>query len=76
MKDYSFELCIWYIWLYFLEEEIQIFLLGPLVNLYAPLPPGLSGVFLGTNMNIFYSLPGPVKGIKHNVICPPNYFSI
>ena len=43
--------------MYFLEEEIQIFPLGLLVNLYPPpppLPPGLSGVVLGTGMNILY----------------------
>ena len=75
MNDYSFEFCILkYMNMYFLEEEIQIFLLGPLVNLYAPppLPLGLSGVVLGTGMTILYYLP--VKCIKHNVICPPKYF--
>ena len=40
MNDYSFEFCILkYLNMYFLEEEIQIFLLGPLVNLYTPPPP-------------------------------------
>ena len=57
-----------YLTMYFLEEEIHIFfILGPLVNLYArPLPPGLSEVVLGTDMNILSYLP--VNCIKHNVI--------
>ena len=39
MNDYSFEFCILkYLNMYFLEEEIQIFVLGPLVNLYARPP--------------------------------------
>ena len=61
--------------MYFLEEEMQIFLYGPLVNLYAPppLPPGLSGVVQGADMNFFFYYL-PVKCIKHNVICPPKYF--
>ena len=34
--------------MYFLEEEIQIFLLGVLVNLYAPPPPLSSGAKRGS----------------------------
>ena len=64
--------------MYFLEEEIQfsfwdpssIFTRTPPID--PPPPPGLSGVVLGTDMNILYYLP--VKCIKHNVICPPKYF--
>ena len=49
--------------MYFLEEEIHIF---PRQSLRPPpLPPGLSGVVLGTNVNILYYLP--VKCIRHNI---------
>ena len=48
MNDYSFEFCILkYLNVYFLEEEIKNFLLGPLVNLYAP-PPLSSGAKRGS----------------------------
>ena len=44
MNDYFFEFYIFkYLNMYFLEEEIQISLLGPLVNIYAPPPPLLRG---------------------------------
>ena len=48
MNDYSFEFCILkYLNMYFLEEEMQIFLLGPLVNLYAPPPPSSGAIKAG-----------------------------
>ena len=57
MNDYFFWiLYLKYLNMYFLEEEIQIFLYGPLVNLYAPPPPlpqGLSGVVQVIDMSIY-----------------------